>query len=367
MNKLDLSSKSMVPEPRKSNIELLRILAIIGVIVLHYNNRDAGGGFKYVTLNSANEWLLRILESLFICAVDVFILITGYFMCRANKRSLIKPLQLIVQVMAFSIAVYLLQVTIGIREFSLKSLAGAAIPANYFVVLYMTLYLISPYLNLIMEKLSKHSKRQAIIILFLLFSVQPFLVDIFTVLSGRELMGLSTIGAWGSQWGYTIVNFSLLYIIGAYIHMNHVMDAVHKAWPLIMGLCGIVVILAIWSKFNEDTAWEYCSPLVIAEAIIIFLLFFRLPIGINKFINGLAKASFSVYLLHGYFLPYVNIHKFVQGNIFILGGGILITTIGIYLVCWIVYWFYQKVTYPIFRLMSKKITLSIDLETEKDT
>lgn len=30
---------------RESNIELLRILAMLGVIILHYNNRDIGGGF----------------------------------------------------------------------------------------------------------------------------------------------------------------------------------------------------------------------------------------------------------------------------------------------------------------------------------
>lgn len=30
---------------RESNIELLRILAMLGVIILHYNNRDIGGLF----------------------------------------------------------------------------------------------------------------------------------------------------------------------------------------------------------------------------------------------------------------------------------------------------------------------------------
>lgn len=30
---------------RESNIELLRILSIIGVIILHYNNTNMGGDF----------------------------------------------------------------------------------------------------------------------------------------------------------------------------------------------------------------------------------------------------------------------------------------------------------------------------------
>ena len=32
---------------RESNIELLRILAMLGVIILHYNNRDMGGVALY--------------------------------------------------------------------------------------------------------------------------------------------------------------------------------------------------------------------------------------------------------------------------------------------------------------------------------
>ena len=33
----------MIKKDRQSNIELLRILSIIGVIILHYNNKSIGG------------------------------------------------------------------------------------------------------------------------------------------------------------------------------------------------------------------------------------------------------------------------------------------------------------------------------------
>ena len=59
---------------RESNIELLRILAMIGVILLHYNNPSIGGGLSFVNNGSINYWFLNIVESLFICAVDLFIL-----------------------------------------------------------------------------------------------------------------------------------------------------------------------------------------------------------------------------------------------------------------------------------------------------
>ncbi len=71
---------------------------------------------------------------------------------------------------------------------------------------------------------------------------------------------------------------------------------------------------------NEDIAWEYCNPLIIIEAVIIFILFSKLIIGVNIIINESAQAFFSVYLLHNWFLPYVGAKKYVQGNIFVLGA-----------------------------------------------
>lgn len=43
---------------RLSNIELLRILTIMGVIILHYNNPAIGGGLTYVKEDSVIFYLL---------------------------------------------------------------------------------------------------------------------------------------------------------------------------------------------------------------------------------------------------------------------------------------------------------------------
>lgn len=48
---------------RQSNIELLRIIAIIGVVILHYNNPGIGKGFVFVEENSPNFWFLYYIES----------------------------------------------------------------------------------------------------------------------------------------------------------------------------------------------------------------------------------------------------------------------------------------------------------------
>ena len=37
---------------RESNIELLRILAMLGVIILHYNNPSVGGGYRLLNMEA---------------------------------------------------------------------------------------------------------------------------------------------------------------------------------------------------------------------------------------------------------------------------------------------------------------------------
>ena len=37
---------------RESNIELLRILAMLGVIILHYNNPSIGGGYRLLNMEA---------------------------------------------------------------------------------------------------------------------------------------------------------------------------------------------------------------------------------------------------------------------------------------------------------------------------
>lgn len=62
----------------------------------------------------------------------------------------------------------------------------------------------------------KEKEKRIIVLLGVLFLVYPMLVDLLKEISGNSFNGLSTIGAFGSQQGYTIVNFVVMYLIGAY-------------------------------------------------------------------------------------------------------------------------------------------------------
>lgn len=346
---------------RDSNIELLRIFTMLGVIILHYNNADAGGGFRLVEAGSINYYLMYVLESMCIAAVDLFVLISGYFMCNSYKRGIFKPLTLLFQVIVFR---ELTVIASGIlhRNLSLHGIVSALIPRNYFVILYVTLYLVSPYLNLLLHAMSQKEMRRMMVILLLLFSLEPTLVDLMSEVTGTEQVDLSMVGRYGSQWGYCIVNFVLMYLVGAYLRLHPEKTDKIPTGKLCAGFGLFLAADVCWSllnnhmtRFASRSAYEYCNPLVICSAVILFLLFRRMRIKPSKVINTLAKGSFTVYLLHGTLLQFLRIEQFVNKNPLIYLLHTLLGAALIYLVCWVVYVCYDFVTSRIYRLLQSKV------------
>lgn len=141
-------------QKRQSNLELLRIICALFVIILHYNNPSMGGAFAVA--QGFTKIGLFFVEAISVCAVDVFVLISGYFLYQKRYIDLIKPIKIISEVLIFQVAFYFLAVLLKFKEFSLsETLEMMILPENWYVVLYVALLLISPYINLLLNRLIK--------------------------------------------------------------------------------------------------------------------------------------------------------------------------------------------------------------------
>ena len=109
---------------------------MIGVVILHYNNASMGGALGMVLDGSSNQYYLYLIESLFVCAVNVFVMISAYFLACNQNRKLIKILELFVQVIVFNLVFYVFGVLRGHKVFTVSSLISSLLPANYFLILY---------------------------------------------------------------------------------------------------------------------------------------------------------------------------------------------------------------------------------------
>ena len=360
---------------RQSNIELLRIIAALGVVLLHYNNPRLGSGFANVANMSVNQFVMILFEAVFICAVNLFVLISGYFMRNTSKRDLLKPVQLLSMYVVFELLAYLIKELPKGEPFSIASFAGYFTPSYWFVFIYIALYLLSPYINLMWLHLSRKGQKQLLIILVALFSIYPIIWEIVAYVSGTSIwaeelicsyglmQGTSSIGLFGSGAGYTIVNFVLMYLIGCYIKGSEDEGRKYKSSTLFILLVVNIALIIGWTyleyfitgqPINATTGWNYESPLVISEAVLFFLLFKNMKMKNNKVINILAAASFPTYLIHINLLEYIKIGQFVQGNTLMLILHITGSMIIIYLISFAIFELYDLITRPVFRSISQK-------------
>lgn len=336
------------PTVRDSGIELLRILSAIGVVVLHYNGNFA---FSLVEKWSINSYILLLLEGLFICAVNIFILISGYFLSSTPKRKTVKVLELIIQVIVMSLGLYIGASAMS-SSFSFKSALVAAIPNNYFVTLYITLYLVSPYINIALNRLSDKSLISMTALFFFLFSIWPTLLDIIGLSAGHVFSGLYTTNTDGSQLGYSIINFVLMYLIGAFIRRKNITLAKH--------LCTIFLIICVSVLLGlqlllPQVARSYCNPLVILVAVFAFLLFKQFTFK-SRIVNRLSKASFTCFLIHTVFLSFIGIERFVNASPLYLVLHIILSATVIFLISFAVWTIYDFITRPFFGFLSHKLT-----------
>ena len=338
---------------RDSAIELLRVLAMCGVVVLHYNNIEIGGGLKWA--EGANRWVLIGLESVFICAVDLYILISGYFLSASDRRRAIKPIEMVVQVVLFGLAVGLLRAALQ-GNWSLMSILGPAIPNNYFVTLYVVVYLLSPYLNLLFRRLSDERMAFLTGLLMTLFSLWLTTLDLVENITGYAFTGMSTVNAYESQSGYTIVNFMLLYTLGTYLRRREGQPDKRPWYVFFAAFVGNTLVLTMWANWFPGSAWAYSNPLVIANACLIFLAFRQWRLS-SKTVRILAKGAFSCYLLHGIFITRIGIERAVTGST----GGLLIhvalSAMGLYLICWVAWVVWNAVTARFFHWIGGKLTV----------
>ena len=278
---------------RESNFELLRIIAMLLVITSHFCiHSNKAIYFQNPYTFNINYFLTMIFTTGNI-ANNIFILITGYFMVKKEKNNK-KIISLILDMEFYSISIYLILRTFGlIKNISPLKSIFAIFYGNWFCIYYIILYLISPYLNHLLNTLSKEKLKKLIITILILISVVPTFIDV---------------------WGFTSHDvFILSYLIGGYIRLYLDKKQDTKKIKMILLYTIILVILCILSlyligiifkilPFIEYYPYKFLanntSIFVIIIATCIFLLAKNKNIKYNKNINIASTTVLGIYLIH---------------------------------------------------------------------
>ena len=343
-------NKQMKNINRNSSVELLRMLAMCGVVLLHYNNPDAGAGLAYAT--GANRLVLMYVESLCICAVNLYVLISGYFLSATPKRRVNKLLELLVQTSVIGAGLQCVSALLS-GELSVGRVLLSFLPNNYFVSLYAAMYLISPYIDMALQRLSGSGLRILTGLVLILFAVWPTGVDFLQGMLDVDLNGFMPISAYGSQSGYTLINFLMMYLLGGYIRRNEERILRVPGWKYLLGFFAGSVVLTLWAYVSREVAWAYCNPVVVLMACCLLAVFLQWSFS-SAWVNHLAKSGFTCYLVHGVLSTRIGVERAVQASLPVMLGHMLVSTAAIYALCHVCYLIWNAMTGPLFRLTGKK-------------
>lgn len=284
-------------QPRQSGVELLRIVAMLGIVLSHWG----GHGTWELTPDNAylgNKVFLQLTQFFGEVGNCIFFLITGYF-CYTKENVNIKGVRrLVVNTKFYALVGWLLLIVLGFCNFSTRGLVRSLLPiiygAYWFVLPFIVVCLLSPWINNIIRDSDKTVLRCYFGLMFLIEMILP-MVKAPTVSSNVGL-------------------FVLVYSIGAIIRKEKgLFDILHKnRYNLLLLSYGIGILYIISTDFiaeaysiNPEISKVLIgrfSFLPTLSALSLFAIFNHFDIQ-SKSLNNIAYSTLSIYLISEH--PYV--------------------------------------------------------------
>lgn len=278
-------------QSRQSSIELLRIITMILIIITHC---VVWGIFRTNNASISQQFIGLLTNDIIKWHVNVFIIITGFFGIK-SKWSL---LNIITISLFYTWILYAIQCTIIPNSFStatiIKSFFFITHSKYWFIQTYILLFLLAPFINQLIKK-----------------EIYPSLIGVFLFIDcWCGYIHNDTISN-----GFGIIHFLTLYIIGRGLKLYNI-DASKSKMILIFSIVTCLLIIQSLYLKHLTSGNGYNNPLLIINAVLIFLLFKKVNIQ-NTIINKLANSSLAIYLIHDsdvghYYLlkitTYLNIH-----------------------------------------------------------
>ncbi|MBQ8732308.1 MAG: acyltransferase [Oscillospiraceae bacterium] len=279
---------------RQSNIELLRIVAMLLIVGHHFS---VHGEFDFGTTLSVNRFWIQFLSIGGKLGVNLFVLISGYFLSGQGGFRPQRLLKLHAPVYFYSILFFCIFFFCG-WEYStnqyLKSFFPILFREWWFASVYFVLFLFSPFLNRFLEQLSRREHRILLAVMAVCWSLVP-------TLTGRMLESNDLI------W------FGFLYCLAAYLRRYGGEISLRSGQAF--GVAGITAGLMMSSTLLFDLigtkisifsthathffGMEQTPQLILSVAL--FLAFLRLPTFSSPLVNGISATTFGIYLIHDQF------------------------------------------------------------------
>ena len=277
---------------RKSNMELLRILAMFLVLLVHADFYSLGAPSVQDCVDESTGSALKVFfEAVSIACVNIFVCLSGWFGIKPKVKSFCN---FVFQCLFWLIGLYIVALCAGWTTISAEGLKGcfALTKLNWFIKAYILLYILSPVLNAFVEHAPRKVFRDVLIGFFLFEFVYGWLFSGST----QHI-----------QSGYSTISFIGLYLLARYVRIYQPRFSLKSKRTYAVSIISSAVcvtlayitppILGISTTLPGSLWISYVSPYCVALAIAAVVLFSKIELQ-SRYVNWIAASSFAVFLLH---------------------------------------------------------------------
>jgi len=316
-------------KPRSPALDIIRCFAFLFVVCVHFFMNTE---FYYEKVTGFPMYIMMVMRSLFIICVPLFLLLTGYLM--SGKKLTLSyygkiSKTLIIYILASVLSVIYKMIRYGqtysLGEFIRGFFAFEHANNSWYIEMYIGLFLLCPFLNVLYHGLQTQKKKLALIGILLFMTALPSVVNliipsIMTLFNGKgyEYAFPLIPDFWESLYSSPMT----YYFIGCYL----------KEYPIklksryIFGISVITLLLngtfnflySYGGAFKFHTLNDYQGILQVIQSVLFFTFFTNLSYSkikpaFSKVIAKLSELTLGAYLISWIFDNYY--YEFLRHNV----------------------------------------------------
>ena len=279
---------------RSSNLELLRIISMLAIVAHHFVVNSGITSAYDLQHISANTLYLQLLGMWGKTAINVFVLISGYFMCKA-KLTLSRFCKVYLEAKFYRLVIFVILLIMGYETISPKGMLNVLFgfirnPNGGFTSSFLMFYLFIPFYNVLIHHMTKKQHEYLLAVSLIYFTAAP------TFLFAGSVF-------------HEPLWYAILYFIAAYIrhypqswmNNNRICIPGLICLALLSGL-SVIVVDFVGVRFGFSSYYYMVADsnmlLALLVSIFVFLVFKNINMKHNKMINCIASTTFGVLCIH---------------------------------------------------------------------